>query len=176
MAKGVEIVLCGEGDAGLLAEIGESTFRETYAGETSPGELERHLADAYAEATIREELATAGSSFFLARVDGEVGGYMKLNRGAAQTELREDSGFEIESLYVARSQQGRGVGQALLDRALVEARRAGAEYVWLGVWERNERGRRFWGRQGFAEFGSHPFEFAGTAHTDLMMRRELRDD
>jgi ribosomal protein S18 acetylase RimI-like enzyme len=65
------------------------------------------------------------------------------------------------------------VGQALLDRALEEARRAGAEYVWLGVWERNERGRRFWERQGFVEFGSHPFEFAGTSHTDLMMRRFL---
>jgi ribosomal protein S18 acetylase RimI-like enzyme len=164
---------CGPEDASLIADVGERTFRETYSADTPADELERHVASAYAVATIERELGDPDSSFFLARVDGDVAGYLKINRGAAQTELREDAGLEIESLYVLREFQGRRIGQLLFDRALDEARTAGAEYVWLGVWERNEMARRFWAKQGFVEFDSHPFRFGEVEHNDLMMRRPL---
>jgi ribosomal protein S18 acetylase RimI-like enzyme len=164
---------CGPEDAALIAEVGERTFRETYSADTRADELERHVASAYDPATIERELSDPGSTFYLARVEGEVAGYLKINRGEAQTELREDAGLEIESLYVLREFQGRRIGQLLFDRALDEARAAGAEYVWLGVWERNERARRFWEKQGFSEFDSHPFQFGAVEHTDVMMRRPL---
>lgn len=96
-----------------------------------------------------------------------------MNRGAAQTELQEKSGIEIENLYVLGAFQGQGIGRLLLGRAFEEAREQGAKYIWLGVWERNSSARRFWKKMGFVEFGSHAFRFGGVEHTDLMMRRDL---
>jgi ribosomal protein S18 acetylase RimI-like enzyme len=65
------------------------------------------------------------------------------------------------------------MGALLLDKAMDQAGKAGAEYMWLGVWEQNAPARRFWRRMGFLEFGSHAFSFGSGEHTDLMMLRQL---
>ena len=164
---------CGRRDAPVIAEIGRTTFVETYADQTSAEDVQEHLAHAYSRDRVDAELAEPDSTFFVAKVGDAVAGYLKVNRGLAQTELREVTGFEIESLYVLKAFKGQGVGTLLLNKAFEEAHRGGAEYVWLGVWERNSPARRFWKRMGFVEFDSHAFRFGSVEHTDLMMRREL---
>jgi len=174
MALGeVRILRCGRHDAPLIAEIARATFVETYAEQTPSEDMQEHLAHAYSAEQIDAELADPESTFFVARVGDAAAGYLKINRGKAQTELREPTGVEIESLYVSKRFQGYGVGRLLLDKAFDEARRAGADYVWLGVWERNAPARRFWNRMGFVEFASHGFRFGNAEHTDLMMRRPV---
>ena len=165
---------CGAADAPVIAEVGRTTFAETYADQTDPAEMKGHLDETFDPAAIGAELSEPDSAFFVARCADAVAGFVKVNRGAAQTELGDPAGVEIESLYVLRAFQGQGIGRLLLNRALEEARDAGAEYVWLGVWERNSRARQFWKSMGFVEFGSHPFRFGTVMHTDLMMRRELQ--
>jgi GNAT superfamily N-acetyltransferase len=160
-------------DAPVLAELGRTTFAETYSDQTSPTDMREHLADAYSLDQMDAELADPDSTFFVARVGDAVAGYLKLNRGQAQTELREATGLEIERLYVLKAYQGQGIGKLLLDKALDEARTASVDYLWLGVWERNARARRFWTQMGFVESGSHAFRFGGVEHRDLMMRRQL---
>ncbi|SRR6266545_2710954 len=174
MPATVRVDPCDRRDADLLAWIAETTFRETYTADTEGAEMERHVAKAYDPTAIEQELAEPGSRFFLAWLDEVPAGYLKINLAEAQTELREEEGLEIESLYVLREFQGGGVGRLLFDRALDEARRAGVNYIWLGVWERNVRARQFWEKQGFAAFGAHPFRFGDLEHTDLMMRRAVQ--
>jgi diamine N-acetyltransferase len=169
----VRIERCARRDAPVLAEVGRTTFAETYSDQTTAEAMREHLANAYSHEQIDAELANPDSTFFVARVGDAVAGYLKLNRGQAQTELKEATGLEIESLYVLKAYQGRGLGKRLLDTALDEARRGGTEYLWLGVWERNSRAKRFWEQTGFVEFGSHGFRFGSVEHTDLMMRRQL---
>jgi len=168
-----KIVRGGLRDAPVIADIGRTTFIETYADQTSAEDIREHLAYAFSRDQIEGELAEPDSTFFVATVGDAVAGYLKVNRGQAQTELREVKGFEIESLYVLNAFQGQGIGALLLDEAIEEARRGGAAYVWLGVWERNSPARRFWRRMGFVEFDRHAFRFGGVEHTDLMMRREV---
>ena len=164
---------CGPADAAMLADLGRRTFREAYEEQTDPAELEKHLLTAFSEEQLRAEVSTPGSSFHVATISGSPAGFIKLNVGAAQTEQPNENGLEIESLYVLREHQGTGAGGALLDRALELAAQGAASYVWLGVWELNERGRAFWTRMGFDEYGSHPFAFAGGTHTDVLMRRAV---
>ncbi|HSI80284.1 MAG TPA: N-acetyltransferase [Solirubrobacterales bacterium] len=164
---------CGPEDVELIAGLGASTFRQTYAADVDAEELGRHLADAFAAEAVKGELSNSESTLYVAEVDGEPAGFVKLNVGAAQTEQPNEGGLEIESLYVARAFQGLGIGRLLLDRALADAAAAGAEYVWLGVWERNRKAHAFWSHVGFVEYGSHPFTFGRIEHTDLLMRREL---
>jgi ribosomal protein S18 acetylase RimI-like enzyme len=172
--RAVQVEACVPTDADLIADLGWRTFEETYAADTSKENMERHLAEAYAPDQVRRELTTPGSRFFVARVGDVPAGYLKVNTGDAQTELKEAAGLEIEALYVSGEFQGRGIGGLLLEKALGEAEAVDADYVWLGVWERNVKGRRFWERMGFVEFGAHPFRFGGIEHTDVMMKRELK--
>lgn len=162
---------CSKADAAMLADLSRRTFRETYELQTSPEELEEHMSDAFAEERISGELSNPESAFHVAEVSGRPAGFMKLNVGAAQTEQPNEGGLEIESLYVLRERQGAGVGGALLECALDRAAKSSASYVWLGVWELNERGRAFWRSMGFEEYGCHPFAFAGGTHNDVLMRR-----
>ena len=171
--ENVEIETCGVSDAPAVAEIGRATFVETYAEQTDAEEMRRYVDQAFDPGRITAELSEPESTFYLARSGGTVAGYLKVNRGAAQTELQGKSGIEIESLYVLDVFQGQGVGRLLLARAFEEAREEGAKCIWLGVWERNTSARRFWKKMGFVEFGSHAFRFGSVEHTDLMMRRGL---
>ena len=165
----VEIERCGVSAAPAITEIGRATFVETYAEQTDAEEMRRYLDQAFDPGRITAQLSEPESTFYLARSGGTVTGYLKVNRGAAQTELKEKAGIEIESLYVLDDFQGRGIGRLLLARAFDEARKQGAKYIWLGVWGRNSSARRFWKKMGFVEFGSHAFRFGDVEHTDVMM-------
>ena len=165
---------CDERDARIIANLGRRTFVETYGADTPVEQMERHLAEAFGMAKVRSELRNPESSFFLAEVGDAAAGFMKLNAGTAQTDFGDAAALEIESLYVLGEFQGRGIGGLLFEQALQEAEDAKARYLWLGVWERNPRGKAFWERMGFAQAGTHPFDFGGTRHIDLVMRRQLR--
>jgi diamine N-acetyltransferase len=170
----VRIVECGPADAEELAEIARATFLDTYSADTSPDDMRAFLRDAYRPQTIRAELETPGSRFFIARAGDAAAGYLKLNTGDAQNERLEGVGLEIEAVYVHRRYQGLGIGSMLLEHARAEAKAIGADHVWLGVWELNRPAIRFYERKGFVEVGSHPFRFGSVEHHDLIMRWELR--
>lgn len=48
-----------------------------------------------------------------------------------------------------------------------------AEWIWLGVWERNPEATAFYERCGFIRFGEHVFQLGGDAQTDVLMRKDL---
>ncbi len=53
--------------------------------------------------------------------------------------------------------QGTGLGSRLMDEAVRLAAEQKKEYIWLGVWEKNERAIRFYEGKGFYRTGSHTF-------------------
>ena len=95
------------------------------------------------------ELNQAGSEFYFALYMQEVIGYLKINFGDAQTELKDKQAMEIERIYVLKEFYGLGVGQMLCDYAIHLARDKDLQYVWLGVWEENHRAIRFYEKNGF---------------------------
>ena len=50
----------------------------------------------------------------------------------------------------------------------------GATNVWLGVWEKNERGIAFYAKCGFRDVGSHLFLVGSDLQTDRVMVLEDR--
>jgi GNAT superfamily N-acetyltransferase len=60
---------------------------------------------------------------------------------------------EILRLYTHPRAWGRGVGGALLDRALDSLRQAGCAQAWLNTEERNVAVRRFYERRGWRDEG-----------------------
>ncbi|EKB05870.1 Protease synthase and sporulation negative regulatory protein PAI 1 [Myroides odoratus] len=71
-------------------------------------------------------------------------GYLKLNYGVSQTEIKDSNNIEIERIYVLQEYHGQKVGQILYEKALQVAYIKKVNYLWLGVWEENPKAIRFY--------------------------------
>ena len=76
-------------------------------------------------------------------------GYIKLNEYKAQTDIYDPRSLEIERIYVTKEFQGKGLGSALMNKAIDIAVTRKKSYVWLGVWERNHKAILFYKKKGF---------------------------
>lgn len=169
----VTIRMAGADDVSTLAEIGRRTFEQTFTDGNNPDDLAEYLARAFSGEQLTHELRSPGTRFYLASVDGSIAGYLKTNRDKAQTEQVEGNTLEIERIYVDADFQGTGVGKAMFEQALDEAKEAGMDAVWLGVWEENLKAIEFYSRQGFEAFGEHEFTIGSDVQRDILMRLSL---
>jgi ribosomal protein S18 acetylase RimI-like enzyme len=80
---------------------------------------------------------------------------------------------QLHQIYVLERARSGGVGAALLQAVIAEARARGAASLWLGVWSQNPRAVRFYERHGFAIVGSHTFVLGTDAQRDHVMARAL---
>lgn len=166
----IQIIKIGAQNIEQLQTIGRQTFAETFAEYNSAENMAKYLEEAYAFEKLSAELNDPNSLFYFAELGSKVIGYLKLNFGASQTELKDNSALEIERIYVIKDFHGQKVGQLLFDKAIEVAKEQHVDYVWLGVWEENKRAIQFYLKNGFVAFDQHVFMLGGEAQTDLMMR------
>jgi len=160
-------------DAASLAELAARTFRETFAADNSREDMALYLASAYGASQQQEELIDPDITTLLAEVDGQLAGYAQLRSGEAPECVTGESPIELWRFYVAQSWHGRGIAQALMRQAELEAARRGARTMRLGVWEHNARAKAFYGKNGFVDVGSHVFMVGTDAQTDRILVRQL---
>lgn len=160
-------------DLKQLQEISTETFVQTFAEVNTKEDMEKYLSEHLSLSKLSAELNNAESDFYFAQLNDQVIGYLKTNSGAAQTELKEADGLEVERIYVLKEFKGKNVGQVLLDKAITVAHDQKAAYIWLGVWEENYRAIRFYEKNGFSVFDKHIFRLGNDEQTDLMMKRIL---
>jgi ribosomal protein S18 acetylase RimI-like enzyme len=157
-----------------LQQIGRQTFSETFAESNSAENMAKYLEEAYSYEKLSAELNDPNSIFYFAMMGQDVIGYLKLNFGASQTEVKDNNALEIERIYVLKEFQGKKVGQMLFDKAIQIAKEQNAEFVWIGVWEENKKAIQFYTKNGFVEFDQHVFVLGDEAQTDIMMKLELK--
>ncbi len=111
----------------------------------------------------------------VAEVDGEVAGYVRLEQATPLPSSRRVQA--ITGLAVAEPLRGRGVGGALVEAAIAEARRRGALKVTLRVLAHNHDARRLYARAGFTVEGVLREEFVldGEPVDDLLLARFVGD-
>ena len=173
MTVDISIRRASHADAELLAHLGERTFSETFAHLNTPEDMDAYLSEAFTPARLAEELSDPASIFWLAEVGGEAAGYAKLHAGEAPPCVAGERPVELVRLYVLRKWLGLGVGQALMQACVDEARAQGRRAMWLGVWEHNERAQAFYRRWGFRRVGEHVFQLGSDAQSDWLMERGL---
>jgi ribosomal protein S18 acetylase RimI-like enzyme len=156
-----------------LQQIGRQTFSETFSESNTAANMAKYLEEAYSYEKLNDELNNSNSFFYFAILDEKVIGYLKLNMGGSQTELKDNDALEIERIYVLKEFHGKKVGQMLFDKAIAIAKEQHVAYVWLGVWEENKRALQFYTKNGFVEFDQHVFVLGDEAQTDIMMKLAL---
>lgn len=161
-------------DIDQLQKVGQQTFSETFSAVNSEENMKKYLEEAFSAETLAAEITNIDSEFYFATLDNKVIGYLKVNFGASQTDLKDDRALEIERIYVLRDFHRKKVGQLLFDKALLIAQQRNASYIWLGVWEANHRAQRFYCQNGFEVFDKHQFRLGNDIQTDLMMKLTLK--
>lgn len=171
--ENIEIRKATLSDIRLLQDIGRKTFFETFSESNSQENMKKYLEDGFSIEKLTEELNNKHSEFYFAVMDEKVLGYLKLNFGTSQTELKDSNSLEIERIYVLQEYHGKKVGQVLYEKAMQVANEKEVIYVWLGVWEKNPRAIRFYEKNGFVEFDKHIFKLGNDEQTDIMMKKFL---
>lgn len=171
--KPITIIKITVNDINELQKIGRQTFQETFANSNSEENMKTYLKEGFSLEKLTTELNNENSEFYFAKSDNEVIGYLKVNFGASQTELKDNKALEIERIYVSKEFHGKSVGQLLYNKAIEIAQQKKVEYVWLGVWEQNPRAIRFYEKNGFVEFDKHLFKLGNDEQTDIMMKLKL---
>jgi ribosomal protein S18 acetylase RimI-like enzyme len=160
-------------DIDQLQKIGRQTFQETFSESNSEENMKNYLEEGFSKEKLTEELTNKDSQFYFATAEGEVIGYLKVNFGESQTELKDEKSLEIERIYVSKEFHGKKVGQLLYEKAIQIAKDKNVQYVWLGVWEENLRAINFYTKNGFVEFDKHIFKLGNDEQTDIMMKLKL---
>jgi ribosomal protein S18 acetylase RimI-like enzyme len=174
MELNITILQINDSHIAALQQIGRQSCSETFAESNSAENMAKYLEEAYSYEKLSAELNDPNSIFYFAMMDQNVIGYLKLNFGASQTELKDNNALEIERIYVLKEFHGKKVGQLLFDKAIKIAKEHHVSYVWLGVWEENKRALQFYTKNGFVEFDQHIFVLGDEAQTDIMMKLELK--
>lgn len=164
---------CTLQDVDRLCKISTETFYETFADTNTAENMTAYLESAYNEEKLCKELCNPDSSFFFLYVDERLAGYMKINEFPSQTDINDINALELERLYILKEFQGLRLGNDLMNYAIQTATERGKKYIWLGVWEHNERAKRFYNKHGFYRIGEHSFIVGDDVQTDYVMRKDL---
>jgi ribosomal protein S18 acetylase RimI-like enzyme len=133
--------------------------------------MKAYLDEAFSTEKLRAELANEDSEFYFLYADRALAGYIKLNEHRAQTDLNDSSSLELERIYVTPEFQGKSLGGVLMEKALELAIQRRKAYIWLGVWEKNEKAIGFYKRCGFYIIGKHSFVMGDEVQSDFVMRK-----
>ncbi len=157
----------------MLAELAARTFYEAFASANTPENMQAYISEAFTVSQLSAEISDPGATFLIAEVDGSPQGYAKLYAGEAPPCIDGPSPVEISRIYIDQTCLGTGLGPALMQACLDEARRAGHQVIFLGVWERNLRAQAFYRKWGFEKVGDHVFQMGDDPQNDWIMMRRL---
>lgn len=169
----VTFQLAGPSDTAELLALSRKTFYDAFEHVNNKDDFEAYTSVAFSHPKLLSEVNNPHSRFYFALIDDQKVGYIKLNFLSAQTEFQHRDAMEIERIYVLAGQQGKKIGNQLLDLAIRIAREEKLKYLWLGVWEHNFAAQRFYIRSGFKQFSTHEFWVGNDKQTDLLMKKDI---
>lgn len=155
-------------DSAALAELHRRCFVETFAHLYRPEDLETFL-ERLNEEGFRGELLDGEHQVRFAEADGEPVAFVKLGPITLPVEPTRPA-LEFRQLYVLGPWQGSGVARILSDWAIDQARRRGAEELYLSVFVENHRAKAFYRRYGFTYVGPYEFMVGDQADEDEIWR------
>jgi diamine N-acetyltransferase len=156
-----------------LQSIARQTFSESFSSYNSEENMTKYLEDEFSPEKLKSELTDKDSEFYFSLTENKIIGYLKINSGHSQTDLKDENALEIERIYILKEFQGKKIGQLLFKKAMEIAVQKSADFIWLGVWEKNQGAIRFYRKNGFVEFDQHIFRLGNDEQTDIMMKLDL---
>jgi ribosomal protein S18 acetylase RimI-like enzyme len=139
-------------DAEALAALARDCFDAAFGDLYEPQDLAAFLSAERSPERYRAHLADPATRIQLAEEDGALVAYSLIVLGRQFDERpapQPARAVYLSQLYCAHGATGKGLGAALLDWAIEEARGWGADAVQLSVFSENFGAQRFYRRYGF---------------------------
>ncbi|MEM9905465.1 MAG: GNAT family N-acetyltransferase [Cyanobacteria bacterium P01_D01_bin.44] len=162
-------------DSEILANLAERTFRETFTTENNLTDMEHHCAKNFGTEVQQQEILDPNCATLLAEVEDQLVAFAQVRLHSPKDCVSADHPSELHRLYVEKEWHGKGVAHKIMSKLLSTAANAGADYIWLGVWEYNPRAIAFYGKYGFKVVGEHIFQFGSDPQRDLVMVAEVNE-
>lgn len=164
---------CTMDDLTVLTKISYNTYDNAFRHMNHHSVMDAYLEKAFNVDMLREELQNNSSKFYFLYSGEQLAGYMKINEWEAQTDIHDPQSLELQRIYVLNEFHGKGFGRNLLNKAIEICCKMNKSYIWLGVWEKNEKAIRFYEKNGFYCVGKHTFLMGNEEQADFIMRKDL---
>jgi diamine N-acetyltransferase len=168
----IKIVQAGKQEAELIAIISRETFYDTYAAENTAANMAKFMTQQFGKSMLMAEVGVDGNHFFLAYLEGEVAGYLKLKE-STHPQIIGAQAIEISRIYVCKPFIGKSVGKALLAAAIEFAKANDKNCIWLIAWKENKRALAFYQKQGFEIFAESTFVLGDDLQSDWVLKRSI---
>ncbi|HMG68866.1 MAG TPA: GNAT family N-acetyltransferase [Chitinophagaceae bacterium] len=163
----------GEKDAEIIADLSQQTFIESFAAYNTKENMEMFMNFQFTRQKLIDEVRQPWHTFYLAFINNEPVGYVKMREGEVPETLVKQSSIEIARIYSVHHMIGKGVGKILMQTCHDLAMQKKKDILWLGVWEKNQRAIDFYAHWGFERFGEQNFILGADVQTDWLMKKVL---
>lgn len=161
-------------DTDLIVKMGRQTQLETFLKDNKPEVMYAYLEETFTEDIIKNELLDTNSAYFITEKDEKPIGYIKLRfDNMAENELAGPNSAELQRIYIIAPEKGKGFGKKQLTFSEEYMKMKGYETIWLGVWEKNYYAQAFYKKNGYEQFGTHPFMFGGELQNDYLLKKSI---
>jgi diamine N-acetyltransferase len=160
-------------DARLIANISHQTFYETFGEHNSKEDMDKFLSQQFTKGKLIMEVGARGNIFLLAYDDDVVAGYVKLRDERVPPGMGKVAAMEVARIYAMTNQIGKGVGSFLMQSCIDIAKEKNKEWLWLGVWEKNQRAIEFYTKWGFEKFDETDFLLGDDMQRDWLMKKRI---
>lgn len=158
---------CLPDDAEALSVLASRTFYDAFIHSCSEADMHYFLDLHYEPESLRQELYAGKLQTWLAFDGDRPVGFLSIAQRQPPFPHDKKKAMELVRLYVLKKYHGKGVASLLMRHYLDESRKANASFLWLGVWERNERAKAFYKKWNFKPTGyTHPFTIGLALQTD----------
>lgn len=143
----IEVIYAAVQDADSLARIMDSAWRSAFSSILSPEVIDRYTQPESCRKMFIQIISSGIGTLYMVKEDGHPMGLLYLVPENSKT-------FRIEGLLTVPEAWGRGIGTALMERAVSDAVSSGAKELRVWPFEANLRARRFYEKWGFSPTGS----------------------
>jgi ribosomal protein S18 acetylase RimI-like enzyme len=170
--KAFHVRAAAPADVQRLQRVAQETFREAFGEGLPPQTLQAIFDTRFTLERFRAEVKDPAFALFIAEDAEGFQGYGVVQPGPPPVDL-DGPALELGRLYVRAARHGAGHGEALMAACAAEARRRGAAWLWLKVWEANPRARAFYRRWGFRDAGREDVAVADATLPHLILVKDL---
>ncbi|WRT65128.1 uncharacterized protein IL334_002070 [Kwoniella shivajii] len=103
----------------------------------------------------------------------ELLGIVQLIKGTRESCVTLPRPIELRRIYLSISAHGSGIASSLFQIAESHSIGLGYQSIWLGCWEDNPRGLRFYQKSGYQICGEHMFDIGGSVQRDVILQKML---